>query len=72
MGKGSRQNGAKLVTYIIGMTQVVMPPIAYAQSGASKLSPMAKPKLLCPFRAISQMRTQTISGTTGLNSFSVF
>lgn len=73
MGKGSRQNGAKLATYIIGMTQVVMPPIAYAQSGSEQIVPDGQTQTSLSIQGnITDVRTQTISDTTGLNSFSVF
>ncbi|MGC6476026.1 MAG: leukotoxin LktA family filamentous adhesin, partial [Parvibaculales bacterium] len=73
MGKGSRQNGAKLVTYIIGMTQVVMPPMAYAQSGNAQIVPDGQTQTSLSIQGnITDVRTQTISGTAGLNSFSVF
>ena len=73
MAKVVKQNGAKLISYVLGMTQVVVPPMAYAQSSGAQIVPDGRTQTsLSVDGRVTDVRTQTIQGTTGLNSFSVF
>ncbi|MGC6512260.1 MAG: leukotoxin LktA family filamentous adhesin [Parvibaculales bacterium] len=73
MAKVVKQNGAKLISYVLGMTQVVVPPMAYAQSSSAQIVPDGRTQTALSVSGnVTDVRTQTIQGTTGLNSFSVF